>query len=185
MTTPKPQTEVLDFNERTLSFKCYLKAHAFSKRCKNHYRMKCPYLLTIPITEENYTTDEWRCIGVSGASQTSVKGHSDACNKGFFQKRNKEHNSGTFCSQQAQVSVSETFSEWQTDLNTLRTYIKSHLSEISSSIETAMKAIKQNFSLKVIKEERRKVLDELYPKDTRIAFHPTNCYIVNKRKEKF
>ena len=42
-----------------------------------------------------------------------------------------------------------------------------------------MRSLKQSFSLKVIKEEKKNILDQKFPKDVKIAFDPSNCKIID------
>jgi len=174
MDHPKPLSEVIDFNGKTFSFKCYLKSHSFSYRCKNHYSLKCPFLLTIPVNEENYSQD-YKCIGTKGAFQASLQGHNERCLREFMSQTSIQ----SINLNSTQILPISEFSEWQSDLGVLRAYIRQNLSVIPSSIDTAMKAMKQDFSKKVIKEEKKNILNEIFPKDSKIAFHPSNCKIIN------
>jgi len=173
MNTPKPYSDTLDYQGRALVYKCYLKSHSFSFRCKNHSSMKCPFLLSIPVNEENYTKDEYKCIGVAGAVQASLYGHSDRCSKDF----NQQQMLSTQILPNKSTQIEDDFTEWRSDVQVLRNFIRQNLSAIPSSIETTMRAMKQDFSKKFIKDEKRKIMDEIFPKDAKIAFHPSNCRI--------
>jgi len=71
----------------------------------------------------------------------------------------------------------EIFTEWNSDIKVLREYIKQNLSQAPSSIQTFMRSQRQEFSLSTIKENKRLILDEIFPREPRVAFHPTNCRV--------
>jgi len=57
----------------------------------------------------------------------------------------------------------------------LKNYIRQNLKLGPKAIKANLYAERQIFSLKVIQEKKKEILDELFPKDRKIAFHPTNC----------
>lgn len=76
----------------------------------------------------------------------------------------------------------DAYSKWGSDIHIVRSCIKMNLSAISTTIYTAMKVLKQHSSLKVIKEEKKKVFEEKFPKDVEIAFDLSNCVITDGKK---
>ena len=177
--TPRPFNDLLDYNERTYTFKCYLKSKAFSYRCKNHCTMKCPFLLTIPINEQTYSDGDYKCIGIQGAYQASNQAHSEKCDR--YYSRIKE-NSESIRTNSAQETSNDTFAVWTSDIDVLRSYIRHNLTAIPTSIQNVMKTQKQNFSINIIAEEKKAILNEMYPKEIEIAFHPSNCQLISKQR---
>ena len=77
----RPAMNELQYGDYTLVFKTILKKQkAFSYRCINVSKFKCPYLLTIPI-EGNYDPVTFKCTNILGAFQASSLGHSEQCKK--------------------------------------------------------------------------------------------------------
>jgi len=64
--------------------------------------------------------------------------------------------------------------EWDSNPQVLRNYIKENILQGSKNIEANIKKPKQSFSLKVINESKKEIMNELYPKDKQIAFNPSN-----------
>ena len=144
------------------------KQNAFSYHCIKISKFKCSYLLTIPI-EGNYDPVTFKCTNILGAFQASSLGHSEQCKKNVANA--KQINQSLLCPIIQPVS----FAEWNSDITFLEEYIRNNLKLMPSTIETKMREYKQKFSLTVIKNMKRKVLEECYPKETKIAFHPSNC----------
>ena len=74
MENPKPQADKIEVNGLLYIFKCYLKMKAFSYRCIHHYTHSCKYLLTIPLTPENYEPDAWKFVAAMVHFKPQKKG---------------------------------------------------------------------------------------------------------------
>jgi len=168
----RPQVDRIELNGRSFVFKCYLKMKAFSYRCVNHYTHSCKFLLTIPLTAGNYDPETWKFISANGAFQASKEGHSIACSN--YYKENKS----TLSSSQPNTLEIQQGCEWGSDVAVLKDYIRKNLTLIPSTIQIEMKKIKQNFNISQIKNAKREIWDEIFPKDALIAFNPSNCKIL-------
>ena len=78
-----------------------------------------------------------------------------------------------------QNTISNAGYEWKSDENVLKAYVRQNLRLGPKAIKANMQAIRQSFSLKAIKETRKDIIDEVFPKDRKIAFHPSNCLAIN------
>ena len=72
------------------------------------------------------------------------------------------------------------FCEWGSDLSVLKTYIKMNLSEGPTTIRSNLRKFKQNFTLRLVKDTKKEIINEMFPKDKVIAFHPSNCIVQQK-----
>ena len=186
MTEPKPSCNLLEYDGYLLKHKgCLKKPPSFSYRCQYYHILNCPYLLTVPITPRNYD-QTWACIRTEGAKQASSCGHSQECKRktqeaGLQQPDSSDNNTNE------EEMVEETRTrvvqpkpksyEWRSDIETLREFIRSNIRLGPKSIQAAMQLKKQKFSIKVIKENKREIFNEMFPKDRRVAFHPANCLV--------
>ena len=59
MSQPAPAIRKLELDGHVLVFKSYLKSNSFSYRCENYHTCNCLFLLTVPLTFENYNLDSW------------------------------------------------------------------------------------------------------------------------------
>ena len=130
----------------------------------------------MPVTFENYNLDSWECIGTFGARQASSFGHNQKCIK----RVKEDVRQLEFLSQASSIQqFSEKITEWRSDLEVLRSFIAQNLSLGPKAIKGKMKELKQTFNIKTIKELRREVLDEIFPKNKLLAFHPSNTLALN------
>ena len=177
MENPKPQADKIEVNGLLYIFKCYLKMKAFSYRCIHHYTHSCKYLLTIPLTPENYEPDTWKFVAANGAFQASKEGHSAACSNHY---KNNKASSNTSQIKALQI---DQLCEWSSDTTILKDYIRKNISLLPSSIQIEMKKIKQTFNISQIKHAKREIWEELFPKDVLVAFHPSNCKILEAQDD--
>ena len=59
MSQSTPANRRLEFDGHVLVFKSCLKSNSFSYRCKNSHICNCLFLLTVPVTFENYNLERW------------------------------------------------------------------------------------------------------------------------------
>ena len=52
-----------------------------------------------------------------------------------------------------------------------------NLSEGPTTIRSNLRKFKQNFTLRLVKDTKREIINEMFPKDKVIAFHPSNCLV--------
>jgi len=142
----------------------------------------CPILLSVPITAENYD-ETWKCIGTHGAYHPGLQAHPSSCNK-KYQEESEIQLQQLLIEKERKALISNpnqnnsNIAEWDSNPQVLRKYIKENILQGPKSIEANMKKLKQSFSLKVIKETKKEIMNELYPKDKRIAFNPSNCLAI-------
>ena len=178
MNHPRPKADTIEYNGKVYSFKCYLKGNAFSYRCRNNYTHDCSFLLTIPI-ENNFDLETGKFTALEHARQASNKAHSKACNNSYNQT--KKPNSESIESHIQMDKSQETFQEWNSDTDVLREYLRQNMSLIPSTIQANMKKIKQEFSISLIKKVKKELWEEIFPREPRIAFHPSNCKTTNAK----
>lgn len=79
------------------------------------------------------------------------------------------------------MTSAPTIQEWSSDITVLRNQKRENLSLMSNTIQTHMRKIKQTFSLEVIKKAKKEIWDEIFPREAKIAFHPSNCYTIESK----
>lgn len=175
---PKPRNLALEYKGFLLSFKGYLKGNdgSFSYRCQNHRRFVCSYLLTVPIFG-NFNPETWECERLIGAFQASTSGHSELCKRSGKIQGQMSQPAG-LNDNNSNDSMQRVI-EWNSDIEFLRNFIRSHPSFGPKSLKSKMEAFKQKFSLRVVKDTKKEVLEEIFPKDRKIAFCPSNCLCLN------
>ena len=75
----------------------------------------------------------------------------------------------------------ETFQEWNSDIDVLREYLRQNMSLILNTIQSNMKKIKQEFFISLITKVKKKFWEEVFPRESRIAFHLSNCKTANAK----
>ena len=125
---------------------------------------------------------EW--IGVSGAYYPSSKAHTMDCFKKYQLQKEAEiiiskENSLPTTSSNRKHEDDDNFTEWDSNTFYLRRYIKDNITQGPKIIQAHMRSLKQIFTIKTIKETKKDILNELYPKDKKIAFYPKNCLAID------
>lgn len=180
MTQPNPSSTILEYNGFILKYKGYLQTQKFSYRCQNYNSLKCPYLLSVPINEENFVNimigDEiaLQCIGIEGCQRTSTQDHNSQCKSRMALNQKKEQRNEI----EDKSIIGQTPVEWSSNQEVLCNFIRQNLNLMPSTIQTQMRMQKQNFSIKTIKENKKKIWDEVFPRDPKIAFNPHFCKLV-------
>jgi len=128
----------------------------------------------------NYDPTTMECIGLIGAYRASTEDHNLKCRK--KQLKAEEPDNKTRLSQAEKgnsddIGESERPKEWKSDINDLRDFIRDNIKLRPKAIQAAMRRKRQFFTLVVIKENKSDIMNEMFPKDRRVAFHPTNCLI--------
>ena len=175
-----PARTKVDIDDHPFQFKRKLAGIFFSYRCLHFNDLACPFLLTVPINPTNYD-DAMNMLDSVGNFQASTQGHSLACKKKQENIKNlkkllqpQQNSSLTI-----QSANSSEIHEWRSDEAVLKVYISQNLKLGPKAIRTNLLAQRQTFSLKTIKETRKQIIDEIFPKDRKIAFHPSNCLAIN------
>ena len=52
-----------------------------------------------------------------------------------------------------------------------------NLAQDPTTIRTNLRKFKQNYTLRLVKDIKKEILNEIFPKDKNIAFHPSNCLV--------
>ena len=52
-----------------------------------------------------------------------------------------------------------------------------NLAQDPTTIRTNLRKFKQNYNLRLVKDIKKEILNEIFPKDKSIAFHPSNCLV--------
>jgi len=177
MEDPSPLNSILEFDNYIFKFKIYLKCRMFSYKCANRNIFSCPFLLSNSIS--NYDPITWECKSTHGAFQASRAGHSELCIKDRDNKIAEEIR----LKQMSELALSKNnekminFCEWGSDLSVLKAYIKMNLTQGPTTIRTNLRKFKQNYTLRLVKDTKKEILNEIFPKDKNIAFHPSNCLV--------
>ena len=175
----EPRMKDLTIGKFQFKPKGRLKKH-FSYRCANYHPLDCKYLLSVPMNSTNYDPTTMECIGLIGAYRASTEDHNLKCRK--KQLKAEEPDNKTRLSQAEKgnsddIGESERPKEWKSDINDLRDFIRDNIKLRPKAIQAAMRRKRQFFTLVVIKENKSDIMNEMFPKDRRVAFHPTNCLI--------
>ena len=71
--------------------------------------------------------------------------------------------------------------EWGSDIEILKEEIQNNLKFGPKTIQANLRMKKQEFKLTTIKEMKKQIIDELYPRDHKVAFDPNNCLIIGAK----
>jgi len=137
----------------------------------------CSYLLTVPI-KGNYHPETWICVNFLGAYRSSTSDHSEQCKKHVKNRFGLMEGSKIPASQNESTSM-ESIIEWESNTDFLSRYIRQNPQLGPKALKGHMEKLKQKFSLRVIKEKKKEIIEELFPKDRKIAFCSSNCLCLN------